>query len=146
MQLKALLLRAMDAAQAGKYLGVFGPAGLAFDQANQRPGLLLMPPGGGKPPSRQASPETPVECVLVGFRNVWVVEVVVGTGVEHAVPEDRGSQPRSSGTDRKSTRQNSSHLVISYAVFCLKKKKNHTYRLDGHLPHTGHESALLVRS
>src|SRR2546426_6925914 len=26
-------------------------------------------------------------------------------------------------TDRKSTRLNSSHLVISYAVFCLKKKK-----------------------
>ena len=25
--------------------------------------------------------------------------------------------------DRKSTRLNSSHLVISYAVFCLKKKK-----------------------
>src|SRR2546426_4728223 len=29
----------------------------------------------------------------------------------------------SSPTDRKSTRLNSSHLVISYAVFCLKKKK-----------------------
>src|SRR5256885_10238286 len=28
--------------------------------------------------------------------------------------------------DRKSTRLNSSHLVISYAVFCLKKKKTHT--------------------
>src|SRR5256885_4226623 len=28
-------------------------------------------------------------------------------------------------TDRKSTRLNSSHLVISYAVFCLKKKKNY---------------------
>src|SRR5256885_12017950 len=27
--------------------------------------------------------------------------------------------------DRKSTRLNSSHLVISYAVFCLKKKKHH---------------------
>src|SRR5256885_8324929 len=27
-------------------------------------------------------------------------------------------------TDRKSTRLNSSHLVISYAVFCLKKKKS----------------------
>src|SRR5256885_13174084 len=27
------------------------------------------------------------------------------------------------GLDRKSTRLNSSHLVISYAVFCLKKKK-----------------------
>src|SRR5471030_3475534 len=29
-----------------------------------------------------------------------------------------------SGPDRKSTRLNSSHLGISYAVFCLKKKKN----------------------
>src|SRR5256885_3263224 len=29
----------------------------------------------------------------------------------------------SNGRDRKSTRLNSSHLVISYAVFCLKKKK-----------------------
>src|SRR5205807_6221083 len=33
----------------------------------------------------------------------------------------RGSTPRRGG-DRKSTRLNSSHLVISYAVFCLKKK------------------------
>src|ERR1039458_10652080 len=33
------------------------------------------------------------------------------------------------GTDRKSTRLNSSHLGISYAVFCLKKKI--TYILDG---------------
>src|SRR5215467_14835151 len=33
-----------------------------------------------------------------------------------------------SGRDRKSTRLNSSHLVISYAVFCLKKKKKkHDY-------------------
>src|SRR2546426_6899833 len=30
---------------------------------------------------------------------------------------------RRSAEDRKSTRLNSSHLVISYAVFCLKKKK-----------------------
>src|SRR5256886_16731078 len=29
-------------------------------------------------------------------------------------------------TDRKSTRLNSSHSQISYAVFCLKKKKNNT--------------------
>src|SRR5256885_6815254 len=32
--------------------------------------------------------------------------------------------PSSGSIDRKSTRLNSSHLVISYAVFCLKKKKN----------------------
>src|SRR5256885_10827660 len=30
--------------------------------------------------------------------------------------------PQSADLDRKSTRLNSSHLVISYAVFCLKKK------------------------
>src|SRR5256885_8647041 len=30
--------------------------------------------------------------------------------------------------DRKSTRLNSSHLVISYAVFCLKKKKTYSFR------------------
>src|SRR5438552_9934791 len=29
--------------------------------------------------------------------------------------------------DRKSTRLNSSHQIISYAVFCLKKKKNNNY-------------------
>src|SRR5256885_8682500 len=29
--------------------------------------------------------------------------------------------------DRKSTRLNSSHLVISYAVFCLKKNKKHSH-------------------
>src|SRR5258708_22319969 len=33
------------------------------------------------------------------------------------------SPTRQRGTDRKSTRLNSSHQIISYAVFCLKKKK-----------------------
>src|SRR2546426_7543089 len=39
----------------------------------------------------------------------------------------------SSAVDRKSTRLNSSHLVISYAVFCLKKKNKVTqYQLLSH--------------
>src|SRR5256885_5938044 len=38
----------------------------------------------------------------------------------------RRAAPRAA-RDRKSTRLNSSHLVISYAVFCLKKKKHITY-------------------
>src|SRR5438045_78738 len=38
--------------------------------------------------------------------------------------ELRTEQQRVKGADRKSTRLNSSHLGISYAVFCLKKKKN----------------------
>src|SRR5256885_6399776 len=42
--------------------------------------------------------------------------------------------------DRKSTRLNSSHLVISYAVFCLKKKKtNHLHDVHSRLiPNTYH--------
>src|SRR6266446_4449376 len=39
------------------------------------------------------------------------------------------SRPGSTG-DRKSTRLNSSHLVISYAVFCLKKKKKKNKKLQ----------------
>src|SRR5438034_2459140 len=35
----------------------------------------------------------------------------------------RAAARRCAGEDRKSTRLNSSHTVISYAVFCLKKKK-----------------------
>src|SRR5947199_1667998 len=37
--------------------------------------------------------------------------------------EGKGQCNRPTGRDRKSTRLNSSHLGISYAVFCLKKKK-----------------------
>src|SRR5207253_4166346 len=36
-----------------------------------------------------------------------------------------------SGVDRKSTRLNSSHVAISYAVFCLKKKKKHSQESSG---------------
>src|ERR1022692_4144618 len=41
-------------------------------------------------------------------------------GTQICVVED--GKPNAGGIDRKSTRLNSSHLVISHAVFCLKKK------------------------
>src|SRR5258708_13412032 len=48
------------------------------------------------------------------------------------LPEKLRQEQRENGTrpllDRKSTRLNSSHQIISYAVFCLKKKKTHTRR------------------
>src|SRR5438132_6927622 len=51
---------------------------------------------------------------------------VAGTA-RHARTADAASAPtgvaRRAHIDRKSTRLNSSHTVISYAVFCLKKKK-----------------------
>src|SRR5438552_4593474 len=37
-------------------------------------------------------------------------------------PPSRQNARRAPGSDRKSTRLNSSHQIISYAVFCLKKK------------------------
>src|SRR3989454_9183019 len=43
-------------------------------------------------------------------------------------PHQRAARRSRDQLDRKSTRLNSSHLVISYAVFCLKKKKNNKYR------------------
>src|SRR2546426_7902822 len=81
-------------------------------------------------------------CTLIGIQvalamachSLMVVGSVVGVMsrggdiiyVSHAfamnitvVPHTFSRMPR----DRKSTRLNSSHLVISYAVFCLKKKK-----------------------
>src|SRR5207253_3952568 len=39
-----------------------------------------------------------------------------------ARPHAGGCRPEPAGGDRKSTRLNSSHVAISYAVFCLKKK------------------------
>src|SRR5438034_7111122 len=39
--------------------------------------------------------------------------------------DDRGHRDEGHRSDRKSTRLNSSHTVISYAVFCLKKKKRY---------------------
>src|SRR4051794_41211810 len=64
----------------------------------------------------------------------------VGLGRQDAVfldvrrPHRERRQPRrrhqdQDGPDRKSTRLNSSHPSISYAVFCLKKKKKKTYHI-----------------
>src|SRR5256885_8038126 len=49
------------------------------------------------------------------------------------------------GTDRKSTRLNSSHLVISYAVFCLKKKKQKKNRMNTCKDITTTTKPLLLR-
>src|SRR3712207_7926567 len=48
---------------------------------------------------------------------------VLGREVRLLVPAAVARRP---GEDRKSTRLNSSYANISYAVFCLKKKKAHT--------------------
>src|SRR5256885_7762719 len=45
----------------------------------------------------------------------------------NSLPEHHSAQAHARYKDRKSTRLNSSHLVISYAVFCLKKKKKYRF-------------------
>src|SRR2546426_7554913 len=60
---------------------------------------------------------------MVGDHLEWDVGAPQRLGLS-GVWVDRGGRGLPPDRDRKSTRLNSSHLVISYAVFCLKKKKN----------------------
>src|SRR5438067_8204197 len=60
-------------------------------------------------------------------RSLTVVDVATHTPVAIIAITDSGAKPVGvvlSPEDRKSTRLNSSHVSISYAVFCLKKKKH----------------------
>src|SRR2546426_6893966 len=56
---------------------------------------------------------------------VFTVPPLAGVGLTEAEAraQELDVRIKVEDTDRKSTRLNSSHLVISYAVFCLKKKK-----------------------
>src|SRR5437764_11118341 len=63
------------------------------------------------------SRQEPVEALLVPRQAVGAVAVLVVLAAEYGY---------GSNGDRKSTRLNSSHRCISYAVFCLKKKKKTT--------------------
>src|SRR5256885_11168666 len=57
-------------------------------------------------------------------RSAWICSALI------ELPDD-------ARVDRKSTRLNSSHLVISYAVFCLKKKKSRLELCHG-IGHSSH--------
>src|SRR3712207_6886114 len=81
---------------------------------------------------RSRAPVNAYVASFMGYRNLLPVEVVGGEGdlVRVGAPGlDLTGTPRErlggAREDRKSTRLNSSHANISYAVFCLKKKKNH---------------------
>src|SRR5690606_41604393 len=98
--------------------------------------------------SLRLPPRSPLFPYTTLFRSVWQLrdgvavhrQVKVGVPVEIFIPHyipfhcklpafihhcaDVLAYSRKTGGDRKSTRLNSSHVKISYAVFCSKKKKN----------------------
>src|SRR6266487_4221915 len=56
---------------------------------------------------------------------IWAIVLIAAVALTIGIAKsDSGG---SSGSDRKSTRLNSSHPSISYAVFCLKKKTNNPF-------------------
>src|SRR3712207_6885363 len=66
----------------------------------------------------------------LGF-STTVLPAAMATGKNHIgtmAGKLKGLITPTTPRDRKSTRLNSSHDNISYAVFCLKKKKNQTHR------------------
>src|SRR5690554_2464580 len=65
--------------------------------------------------------------VVDNFMSFTAVGVIIVAMLGVGVAEEAGLvRALIHKLDRKSTRLNSSHVRISYAVFCLKKKKNHT--------------------
>src|SRR2546426_7505381 len=75
-----------------------------------------LPTTGRSPPTPGPAASASVERDAPADPPCRRLEIAVASG---GPAIDRRATPK----DRKSTRLNSSHLVISYAVFCLKKKK-----------------------
>src|SRR5438132_6999302 len=76
--------------------------------------MIRRPPRSTLFPSRRSSDLFEAPARIVAIQKL-------GGGVEFGLCE---AAAWLQNLDRKSTRLNSSHTVISYAVFCLKKKKN----------------------
>src|SRR6476659_9113421 len=87
-------------------------------------------PGRPGPGARRVARPRPRRRLPCGNEQAGVLRDVRHRCAAHAAG-GRDARHRDGGRDRKSTRLNSSHLGISYAVFCLKKKKKSTdARLD----------------
>src|SRR2546426_6797430 len=77
-----------------------------------------------RPPRSTLFPYTTLFRSLAHERLQWRNHEAASPSQENWDLKAKGLARPCRAKDRKSTRLNSSHLVISYAVFCLKKKKN----------------------
>src|SRR5690625_6395840 len=94
--------------------------GFGFNHSDSRVNPLLpkLPPQSGHDKARR----------WAALRLATTYGLTAACGTSQRVGWCRGTRPNKDAeqvdlTDRKSTRLNSSHVAISYAVFCLKKKK-----------------------
>src|SRR3712207_8721395 len=67
--------------------------------------------------------ECPVGMKAAAIRDIRAVSLLLVEALRNIGQATETHGPRAEQPDRKSTRLNSSHANISYAVFCLKKKK-----------------------
>src|SRR5438309_6363119 len=95
----------------------------------------------------------PPRSTLFPYNDALPISVAIGIGdvagwAERSCDPGKKCPPLRLDTDRKSTRLNSSHSSISYAVFCLKKKKKdsqtfHIESLIATLKIAGHDISVL---
>src|SRR5438034_10692142 len=91
------------------------------EQSPQEPPAPADRPEDGEIAHREQETEPEVGDVAEGLRSLPVARQS-GAQQERQVDPGQPELARAAQQDRKSTRLNSSHTVISYAVFCLKKK------------------------
>src|SRR5690606_4751344 len=85
----------------------------------------------------RSNPSSVTNCLDRARANARVMRIALTTEMWvaindawHAWQQVLPSRASGGGLDRKSTRLNSSHVKISYAVFCLKKKNNIIWHQD----------------
>src|ERR1039457_7733643 len=76
----------------------------------------------GRSPKRTSRPSSSMTGSIPLFKRRRAAPCSHELRERDGVLQIAGDEVAQAHTDRKSTRLNSSHLVISYAVFCLKKK------------------------
>src|SRR3989454_3674814 len=105
---------------------VFAPVlGALSDRVGRRPVILVSCLGLGLDYAVMALAPT-VGWLFVGRALSGITASSFSTSFAYIADVTEPDERAGRFGDRKSTRLNSSHLVISYAVFCLKKKKNQT--------------------